>query len=203
LVRLGWAHGDQEVFTRDELVDYFTLDAVGKKGAIFDPEKLKWMNSVYMREQSAEQLFVHIKRDVLPGIDQELTGWDTHTIEAALQLYLDRVHTLKELGQSIIALHHGPEKYDADSLQKWVNAETITYLEQIIVLLESNRDWSKELITEELKLFAKKTGHKLVTLMQPMRIALIGSDSGPGVFDLLSLLGKDESIKRMRLLQAR
>lgn len=203
LVRLGWAHGDQEVFTRDELVDYFTLDAVGKKGAIFDPEKLKWMNSVYMRAQSMEELYLHIKRDIFPGIDVELTGWDTTKIYAAIQLYLDRVHTLKELGQAIIVLHQEPTKYDTDSLEKWVNAETITYLEQIIVLLESNRDWSKELITEELKLFAKKTGHKLVTLMQPMRIALIGSDAGPGVFDLLSVLGKDESIKRMQLLRAR
>lgn len=203
LVRLGWAHGDQEVFTRDELVDYFTLDAVGKKGAIFDPEKLKWMNSVYMREQSAQQLFAHIKRDVFSNIDQELAGWDAPRIEAAINLYLDRVHTLKELGQSIIALHHGPEKYDEKSLSQWVNRETVTSLEQIIVLLESNNEWSKELITEELKLYAKKTGHKLVNLLQPLRIALIGSDSGPGVFEILSLLGKHESIKRIQLLCAR
>lgn len=200
LVRLGWAHGDQEVFTRDELVDYFTLDAVGKKGAIFDPEKLKWMNSVYMRQQSPEELLAHIERDVMPGIGAELAPWDSATISLAIGLYLERAHTLKELATQISALARAPEKYDEASLVQWVNEQTLTYLHQIIVLLEATSDWSKELIMEELKSFAKKEAHKLVTLLQPMRIALTGSDSGPGVFDLLMVLGKKESIDRLYAL---
>lgn len=200
LVRLGWAHGDQEVFTRDELVNYFTLDAVGKKGAIFDPEKLKWMNSVYLRQQSSKELLAHIERDVMPGISNELAPWDAKTIHDAISLFLERVNTLKELATEIVALKHAPKKYDESSLEKWVNEQTLTYLNQIIVLLESNSDWSKDLIMEELKSFAKKEAHKLVVLLQPMRIALTGSDAGPGVFDLLSVLGKKESIDRLYAL---
>ncbi len=198
LVRLGWAHGDQEIFTRTELIDYFTLEHVGKKGAIFDPEKLKWMNSVYMREQSPEQLLAHIDRDVMPGTIERLEGWNTKTIHDAISLYLERVQTLRELAIQILALKRAPEKYDADSLQKWVDDKTITSVRQIIVLLEANKDWSKELITQEIKLFAQGTGLKLVNVLQPLRIALIGSDSGPGVFDLLGVLGKAESIHRLK-----
>lgn len=198
LVRLGWAHGDQEIFTREELINYFTLDHVGKKGAIFDPEKLKWMNSVYMRAQSPEDLLAHIERDVLPGTLERLSDWDAKTIYDAITLYLDRVHTLRELAVQVLSLKRAPEKYDADSLQKWVDDKTITYLRQIIVLLEANKDWAKELITQEIKLFVQAQGLKLVNILQPLRIALIGSDSGPGVFELLGVLGKAESIHRLK-----
>lgn len=203
LVRLGWSHGDQEVFTRTELIDYFTLNAVGKKGAIFDPEKLKWINSLYMREQSPEQLLAHIACDVMPDIQADLASWDMHIISEAINLYLERVHTLKELATELVSLKQGPDKYDEKSLEKWVNQKTITYLEQIIVLLKTNKDWSKELIAQEIKMFAKKEAHKLVDLLQPMRIALIGSDSGPGVFDLLGVLGQHESIRRLQALTTR
>lgn len=76
LVRLGWAHGDQEVFTRDELIKFFTLEAVNKKGAIFDPQKLDWMNGVYIRALSDHELLMRIINDVMPDFLERVSHWD-------------------------------------------------------------------------------------------------------------------------------
>lgn len=197
LVRLGWAHGDQEVFTREELISFFSLDAVGKKGAIFDVEKLNWLNGVYIRQMSNDAVLAYIVDTMRVDVRKQLASWNDEKIKEAISLYKDRVHTLAALLHDITVLYQGPAEYHELDMQKWVHADTRMYLEKIQSTLAKS-DWNKEAISVSLKDLAKELGVKLVLLAQPIRLSLIGTSDGPGVFDMLVALGKESSIARMR-----
>ena len=102
LVRLGWAHGDQEIFSKQELIELFTLEQVNKKGAIFDPQKLDWLNGVYIRGLKDEEILQRISRDVIPDFKAQFLSWNDQKILAAIALYKERVKTLRELAQELI-----------------------------------------------------------------------------------------------------
>lgn len=200
LVRLGWAHGDQEVFTRQELMTLFSIDAVSKKPAIFDQTKLDWLNGVYIKQDSAENIWKRMVEDVDHPIFKEIT-WDDAKIYAAINVYKERVKTLKELADEL-KIMHGPEIVYADSDKaQWITAQTAGHLEKIIQALEHIQELNPEVLSTTIKELAKKCEVKLVNLAQPIRIALVGKSASPGVFELLTIIGKQESIKRLRDLQ--
>jgi glutamyl-tRNA synthetase len=200
LVRLGWAHGDQEIFTRDELVQYFTLDDIGKKGSIFDVQKLRWVNSVYIQAMSAVDLYEYIIADVEPSLLVRLTGWDKAQIEDVIDLYKSRVHTLRELVDEVFRLHDGVTHYTQEAMAEWINSDSPEYLQQLIKILENQQEFNVDIIKEDVKNLAKKNAIKLAPLAQLIRIALIGTSSGPGAFDLLAVVKKMEAIQRMQRL---
>ncbi len=200
LARLGWSHGDQEIFTQEELIQYFSLDQVGKKGAIFDVNKLDWVNSVYMRQTTDDVLLEHIVADVMPTIRQQLNPWSEVTIRQAIGLYKERVKTLKELAQELLLVHGGPIEFNAHDMQQWISSETHGYLERFIAKLENLDLFTVDLVKNTVQELCKELGIKLVQLAQPLRIALIGKSSGPGAFDLAALVGKQGTIERLRVL---
>lgn len=200
LARLGWSHGDQEIFTREELISYFTLDQVGKKGAIFDPEKLAWVNSVYIRNRSAEELYNLIITDVQPDLKSTLSKWDQSKIYHVIELFKERVKTLKELSHALETLHIGPQTFISQDIKLWVGPEAIHHIQAIIEELQNTEPFSSDMLKNQLKELAKKLTVKLVDLAQPIRIALIGKASGPGVFELLVVVGKEESLAHMSAL---
>lgn len=202
LVRLGWAHGDQEVFTRKELIEYFSLDNVGKKGAIFDPAKLDWLNGVYIRDTSNKQVLDNIIYSVEPNFVQKCSSWDDEKIDTALELFKQRTKTLHELVQEICSFYNGPKNFNTDDCAKWTTPETVQQLTLLLQKLEGLASFTAESITAEVKSLAKELGIKLVALAQPVRIALLGKASGPGVFALLALLGKKEGLQRITHLVA-
>ncbi len=201
LARLGWSHGDQEIFSLSELIEYFSLDNIGKKGAIFDFEKLAWVNSVYLKKMTTEELFDAIVSDV----DTHFTtrfSWHVDTIKEAIGLYKERVKTLKMLADEVLLVHDGPREYHQNDMQQWIGLDTKQQVESMIKFLEQ-----QELLTHDgcaaiAKKLAAELGIKLVVLLQPIRLALIGKASGPGVFDLLTIIGKEESIARLNRLCA-
>ena len=132
LVRLGWAHGDQEIFTRDETIKYFTLDHVGKKGAIFDQQKLDWINGVYLRNTSDEQLLEIILKDVCSTLFSDLPRWHKNTILLLINIYKQRAKTLKELVVDIKALYDEPTLYAQEDIAQWITANTKQELEEIV-----------------------------------------------------------------------
>ena len=201
LVRLGWAHGDQEVFSREELISLFTLEHVGKKGAIFDIQKLAWLNGVYIREQQEQALLQRIKGDVEPTIVQQLAPWSEATMVTAIRLYKERVKTLRELCDELTLLHDGPTAYAAHDIATWVTSETPAHLDLLIQKLDALKDFDVELVTTTIKELAKEKGLKLVALAQPIRLGLVGKSASPGVFELLTFLGKDASLKRLRAVR--
>lgn len=197
LVRLGWSHGDQEVFTRQEMINYFSLDAIGKKGAIFDQNKLDWMNGIYIRNASPHDLLDYIVRDVEPPVRNYLAGWSEEKIEHAITLYQERVKTLKELVQELRILHDGQKAVNAEDQKKWVGPETARQLGDLLQRLKALPVFDIDLVSSQAKEVAAHANIKMVALAQPLRLALIGKSSGPGVFEMLTFLGKDESCKRI------
>lgn len=198
LVRLGWGHGDQEIFTRDEMVQYFSLSHVSKKGAIFDREKLLWVNSVYLRAVSDDGLLGMIMQAVDPDFKKKTPAWSDVQLLALIGLYKQRIHTIKELAQELLALYQGPVAYAAEDVAKWIKPDTADTLQHIITLFEHTHEWSHEHLAAVVKKYAQEQGLKLVDLAQPLRIALVGKGAGPGVFELLDILSKDVAIVRIK-----
>lgn len=202
LVRLGWAHGDQEIFTREEMIKYFSLAQVTKKGAIFDPAKLDWLNGHYLRNTPNPELLERITRDVDRDFVRDMTRWDVATLSLLIDLYKQRAKTLKEIVTEIRALHSAPTTYDAQSLEKWVNAGTVEHLKSIKDIFTHQWTSDHAQLAAICKEWCAEHALQLVAIAQPLRLALIGKTVSPGVFELITILGKDEAIQRINALIA-
>jgi len=198
LARLGWSHGDQEIFSREELIKYFSLDAVGKKGAVFDPEKLAWLNGMYLRETDNKRIMQILLHDVSPDFMQLVPNWDIQKVTELISLYKDRVSTIAQLSYELKNLYVQPTSYEQADVEKYTQVETVKYLDVIIHKLEELSVFSVDLVKRAIKETVAELGIKMVQLGQPIRIALIGKSSGPGFVALLVALGKEESLKRIR-----
>jgi hypothetical protein len=139
-------------------------------------------------------------KDVCPDLKEQLTSWNTQTIETAIKLYQERVKLGSELCTILKALHDGPTVYDAHEIATWLTAEARIHLVVLLSELKNLTSFTHDAISETLKQFCKNQNIKLVAIAQPLRIALTGGTSSPGVFDLLALLGKETVIKRIELL---
>lgn len=201
LVRLGWSHGDQEVFTRDEMVQHFKLDDVGKKGAIFDMKKLLWLNGVYIRQSTPQQLMHALEQMNQTTADMLCALWsDKEERSALLELYKQRASTLVELGNDIAAFAHDPQELDVKLLDKWRTIHTKPMLESFLAQLVQYEQLAHDRLLEGAQALCQSFGEKLVNLAQPLRLALTGSIQSPGVFELISILGKNRSCERIKKL---
>lgn len=197
LARLGWAHGDQEIFTREELVNYFSLEHVGKKGAIFDPQKLDWINSIYIKELSDQELLDVMINDVQCHVAKHYAQWSRQQLLSAIAVYKARVKTVAELTAVLKNLHDGPIAYDPTAVSEWINEHTKGHLVRLNGILSVQDNVTHDSLVAVVKGLCKELNIKLVALAQPIRIALTGTNAGPGVFELLALLGKETSIERI------
>lgn len=186
LIRLGWAHKDQEIFTRQELIDLFTLEAIGKKGAIFDYTKLLWINSVYIKNSSVEELSALLLHDL-----KHLTP---DFVKSAITLYKERVQTLEELKEQISLLATGPQLYPQDYN---LEHQPATLLAHLVDILTNITQWDPQTLNVAIKDFCKQAHVSLAILGQPLRVALVGSVQAPGIFELLATIGKEKSITRI------
>lgn len=195
LVRLGWAHGDQEIFSRAELIEYFSLEDVGKKGSVFDQDKLNWLNGLYMRKSEDQELYM-VMQEIKPQINASVP--DKNHLLSWIALYKERTHTIADLAEAIILVHQAPQQYDAEACRSWITSETLDDLKIVLELLESMSLFTVDSIKSSIETYAKKSAKKLGSIAQPIRIALVGNCSSPSVFELIALLGKDESIARLK-----
>ncbi|AXK60304.1 glutamate--tRNA ligase [Candidatus Chromulinivorax destructor] len=197
LVRLGWSHGDQEVFTTDEMIKHFKIQDVSTSGAIFDYNKLLWLNSVYIKAKSAQELCSLINQNLEINLVSQTSAWSQSQLQAAITLYKDRSQTLRELVQGVLSLYHAPKVYDTESTAQWI---TPAVIEKLRILADELQyaHIDKIQLQEIVKTFAKDHDLKFPAIAQPMRIALIGSSHGPGIFDMIEILGKDEMLHRLQ-----
>jgi len=200
LVRLGWSHGDQEIFTREEVIQFFDLAHVGKKGAIFDQQKLDWINGVYMRGMSDQALLAEIEKDLWPTMLSDLPVWHSQTVLVILNIYKQRAKTVRELIIDIKALYQTPHEYNAHDLQKWWGATTGDDLRNVQEFIQTITPFTADHITAAIKEWTKQQNLKIVAIAQPLRIALIGKSDGPSVFELMAALGKDTAVHRIQKL---
>jgi len=200
LARLGWSHGDQEIFSLSELIEHFSLDNIGIKSAIFDFEKLAWVNTVYLKAMTEENIIDVIVADVDTHFLTKFS-WDVDTIKQVIALYKERVKTLKMLVDELLLVHNGPREYNAEDMQKWISSDTAFHLDAVIGAFEKCDIFTHDNCSAIAKELATTLGIKLVTLLQPIRLALLGKASGPGLFDLLPIIGKEKTIQRLKALR--
>lgn len=200
LVRLGWSHGDQEIFSKEEMIKFFDFDHVGKKGSIFDLKKLEWLNGVYLRESSFEKLFNSV--DALNhNYKKDLQdSWNSEQLSNLFEQYKGRATKLLNMVQDIIALANAPKVLDLDLIKKWLNENTPKILQDFVTVLSELEKFDHKILSETAKEVCKKYEEKLVALAQPLRLALTGKIVSPGVFELICILGKSESVKRIEVL---
>jgi len=131
---------------------------------------------------------------------QQLATWDGQQVDTAIFLYKERVKTLRELVQELVILHNGPQKFQSGDIKKWVSQDRVDQIYAIINIFEEQTLFTHNVLAAVVKKLAKQLGVKLINLAQPIRIALIGKASGPGVFELLAIVGKIEVIRRLQVL---
>jgi glutamyl-tRNA synthetase len=202
LVRLGWSHGDQEIFSTDEMVEAFDLSAIGRSPARFDFAKLESLNGHYMRVSSDEDL-VEALEVVLPEIGPE-RGLG-RTFPPALRLKLlaampglkERAKTLVELLDSAYYLY-AERPLKLDERAKGLLSEGGARLAGIGPKLEAVGDWTAPALEGVVRSHAETVGAKLGQVAQPLRAALTGRATSPGLFDVMAVLGRDEALARLK-----
>lgn len=194
LARLGWAHGDQEIFTVDEMIQAFDLADVGKAAAIFDPEKLKWVNSQHMLKYTDEQIFDM----TLPFIEKRSLSVKNRAMGIqAVRSERERGKTFDELAEISAFYFRDTIEYDAKSKEKWLNDEGKKSLSIIIDKLSKLSNFSEHDIAEVFKELLEETGKKLLDFAQPCRVALTGTTVSPGIYEVMAILGKETVLKRL------
>jgi len=195
LVRLGWSYGDQEEFTLKELIEKFGLEAVGKSPAAINPSKLDWLNAQYIKRMELDEL---VQR-VLPFI--EAKGYLINDLNLLRKVSLslrERVKTLVEMAE-VGGFYFCEEiSYDEDSAQKFLRAESMAVLEQIIASLSKEAFLDKERTYRLIKQLSENRGEPLLKIAQPIRVALTGKTASPPIDEVMETLGKDKVIKRLQ-----
>jgi glutamyl-tRNA synthetase len=203
LIRLGWSHGDQEIFSTPEMIAAFDLPQIGRSPARFDFAKLESINGHYMRETADADLLVEIER-VLPHIagGAELAAKLTPELRAKLVAAMpglkERAKTLLELLDGARFLTSGRPIALDDKATALLTGEARLMLGEIVVDLERVEPWTAAQAEQALRTFAERKGTKLGSVAQPLRAALTGRTTSPGIFDVLEVLGKPESLARLR-----
>jgi glutamyl-tRNA synthetase len=200
MVRLGWAYKDQEIFNRSELIEFFTLDGVGKKGGVFDSQKLEWVNSFYIKNLSPESILEWLEADVSPDLSSRCSSWNKKQLISMIALYKERVKTGSELVQTLINVHTGPLNLQTMVNEPWYSRDNLIHVLRLINDLERS-DFTKKILTELIKAFITQHNLQLIAIAQPIRFALTGSINAPGLYDLLETIGKDQSLERLKKLK--
>lgn len=193
LAFLGWNPGtEQEIFSLEELVSAFELERVHKAGAKFDPEKTKWFQHQYIQKVSDEKLASQFSELLnLKGIS---TGLNLTKIVSLLKERATFVNDLWEQGSFFF---EAPKNFDEKAVEKAFKAETPELLQKVVSILSSSENFSSENISEKVKGWITSENISFGKVMMPLRLALVGEMKGPDVFDILSILGKEESISRI------
>ena len=195
LVRLGWSHGDQEIFSIPELIDFFTLESVGKSASVFNPEKLIWLNQHYIKESPGKRL----AEDARPFFEKLGLGTsDMHYVEQVVTDLKTRSKTLAEMAD-LGAFYFGDETgYEEKAAEKFLKVEFAGHLEAVAEKLPLLEDFTKEGIEFFLRSITEERETKLKFIAQPMRVALTGKTVSPGIDDVMITLGKEKVVHRIK-----
>jgi glutamyl-tRNA synthetase len=193
LVRLGWSHGDQEIFSFKELIELFDLSSVGKSPAVFNPEKLLWLNAHYIKESKPERLMEEMRPLWPAGINTD-DGAFTQKVIIDLQ---PRVKTLVELAQTADFYFADQIRYEEQAAQKFLVPEVTGHLKAIADEIPKVQNFSKEGIEAFLKNFIEEQKIKFKAIAQPLRVALTGKTVSPGIDEVMVTLGRERVTQRI------
>ena len=194
LVRLGWSHGDQEVFSLNEMVNKFTLDHINKSAAAFNPDKLLWLNGHYIREADPKRL-AHLLVPILRK--QGLLGEvDIDWLEQLVSVLRDRSKTLLEMAEKASPFLTESISIEADA-QKFLTTAVKPAMTRLYSIIEQS-SFDRAELERGFKTVLQETGYSMNQLAQPVRAALTGRTISPGLFEVMLLLGRERTLSRLR-----
>jgi glutamyl-tRNA synthetase len=202
LVRLGWSHGDQEIFSTEEMIGAFDLPSIGRSAARFDFAKLENLNGHYIRHTNDQSLVTQFEAvlDYVPNgaaVKAKLNERTRAQLLAAMPSLKERAKTLIELiDASYFIFADRPLQVDAKA-QELLTPETRELIGRLHTSLETVTPWSGETTEAAMRTFAEANNLKLGAVAQPLRVALTGKTTSPGIFDVLAVLGRDECLARL------
>ena len=196
LALLGWNDGtEQEIFTKEELIEKFSIERVHSGGAKFDYEKAKWFNHEWIKKSSVDSLQSTVKNIL---IEKDITGINEDVLRKVIELVKDRCTLLTDFYDQSYFFFKSPEKWDVDAVKpKWNEAQQLFFAE-VIRNYELNNDWKAITLENSFKEIAAANQIKPGEVLLPLRIMLVGGKFGPGVFDIAEIIGKEETISRIK-----
>jgi glutamyl-tRNA synthetase len=195
LAFLGWNPGtDQELFTLDELVEQFSLERIIKSGSKFDPEKAKWFNHQYLVRKSNEEL----AQPVMEELNHRGLEFDLDYVANAIGIIKERAFLLTDLWEQSWFFFTAPDNYDDKVVKKVWKEETTGIIREIMDLLTSTAMFDKASLESVIKGYVTERDMGFGKVMNPLRLMLVGSNIGPGLLDLMEILGKEETLRRIR-----
>ena len=202
LVRLGWSHGDDEVMSMEQMLEWFDLDAIGKSAARFDFAKLENLNGLYMRQTPDDELFSVFLANLayLPGgpeFEARLDDTKSKRLAQAMPGLKERAKNLVDLLESALFLVEDRPLQMQDKALKILDESARKTLAEVAVVLSETPNWDAASLESAVKRFAEATDRKLGSIAQPLRAALTGRATSPGIFDVLAVLGREESLARI------
>jgi glutamyl-tRNA synthetase len=199
LVRLGWSHGDQELFTRQELIDKFSWKNVQSSPAVFNPEKLLWINAEYIKASPP----AGVAQALIPLL--EAAGFQEQVRTVSLEWLAQLVVLVKERAKTLVEMVEWVRPYFGESVvleeeaaKKFLTPAIVPVLGKLLAQFEAFPTFSKQVWEESFKKFAEEEGIKMGQIAQPVRVALTGRTASPGLFEVMEVLGRDRTLLRLR-----
>jgi len=194
LARLGWSYGDQEVFSREELIERFSLEGAGRSAGIFNPEKLLWLNAHYIKEGDPQE----IAQQLIPflhqlGIKAELNG----RLMKAVQSLQPRAKTLAEMAEMAEFYFKEDFPYDEKGSRKFLRPELSPFLVSLLEEFRGSEDFVEANLEKRFRRLTEQQGLKLNQAAQGVRVALTGKTISPGLFEVMEGIGRERVIKRL------
>ena len=199
LARLGWSHGDQEIFSREEMIEHFSFESVHTSAAVFDADKLSWLNEHYIKSTPTQELAKHLEPHLVKTkVLQKDHGLSWQEIARVVPCLNERSKTLLEMAEKSAFFFKQQVEFDEKARNKFLTDEAKPLIEKIITELAALESYSLENIESLFKKIVEEEGMKLGKLAQPVRVALTGATVSPGIYDVILLLGKEETLKRLK-----
>ena len=195
---LGWSPGDdREIMTIDELINSFSLKGIQKKDAIFDESKLFWMNGHHIRQTSNEAILKYVKQELS---DREIICPENYLIKV-IKLLKPRAKVLNDFIETGNYFYEDPKKFDHKGIKKYLtNTDIWKYLIEFTQRLKSLANFDEETIETLLREYAEEEGISSAKIIHPVRLAISGKTATPGLFEMMVVLGKETTLRRLDTL---
>jgi glutamyl-tRNA synthetase len=194
LALLGWNAGtEQEIFSMDELINLFSIERVHKSGSRFDPEKAKWFNHQYLQKRSDQDLAMEFREE----LRAKGFHFDISELEVLVRMVKERVSFVKDIWTETDFFFKAPEAYDSEVIKKRWKEETPVMLSELRDLLDSLEDLSPGKTETIVKNWITEKSYNTGSVMNALRLVIVGASRGPHIFDIIYWIGKEETLKRI------
>jgi len=201
LLRLGWSHGDDEVISTAQAIEWFDLDSVGRSPARFDMDRLLNLNAHYLKEADPADLAAQVLARAQESTEKSLSPDAQARLEKGMAGLAQRANTIPDiLDSAALYLFDAPLNFSDKASAALADPETRTRLAELTEIFAGLGSWTEEDLDAAVRNYAETRDIKLGQVAQPLRAALTGSNVSPGIFEVLAVLGREESLTRLRLV---